>query len=210
MYRYLFLTCLFVAPLAFSGGLALMQPQNGALAELEGTNRFIRSLALEPDAWRDSHILLSVAALLYLGASLGVSDKISCTNRWLGGLIGILLVSGFASLMGNFALDFAYGALANSLDPSAAAAARNAITSDFAGQLLFAQLAPVLMLAGMAILAITALATNWVPRLTGVFIIAGWAIVISLNTVMPYAEVVGHLVIGFGFWAIALAKPLTD
>ena len=116
------------------------------------------------------------------------------------------LPAGFAGLMGNFALDFVYGALATTLDETAAIAARSAITSDFATQLLFTQLAPVLMMAGMLALAITALATNWLPRLTGVFIIGGWAIVIGLHAILPYAEVFGHLVIGLGFWTVALMK----
>jgi len=209
MSRYLLLGCLFVAPLAFAGGLALMQPQIAALQSMEGSNRFLRSLALEPDAWRDSHILLSAAALLYIGAALCVMSKLGSAHRGFGTVISALLIISFAGLLGNFALDFVYGALATSLDESAAIAARNAITNDFAGQLLFTQLAPALMLAGMLGLAITALVTNWIPRLTGVFILAGWAIVIGLNSVMPYAEVIGHLVIGFGFWTIALVKPKT-
>lgn len=204
MYRYLLLACLFAAPLAFAGGLALMQPQIAALQALEGSDRFLRSLALEPDSWRNSHILLSVVALLYIGAALGVVAKLGPAHGGFGAVIGTLLIAGFAALLGNFALDFVYGALATSLDAPAASAARSAITSDFAGQLLFTQIAPALMLAGMLILALTALITNWLPRLTGVFIIGGWAIVIGLNATLPYAEVIGHLVIGLGFWMVAL------
>jgi hypothetical protein len=207
MYRFLLLACLFAAPLAFAGGLALMQPQIAALQALEGPDRFLRSLALEPDAWRDSHILLSLAALLYIGAALATVAKLGPAHSGFGTVIGALLIAGFAALLGNFALDFVYGALATTLDESAAIAARNAVTSDFAGQLLFTQIAPALMLAGMLVLALTALITNWLPRLTGVFIIGGWAIVIGLNATLPYAEVIGHLVIGLGFWTVAMKTP---
>ena len=200
MYKALLRACLFLAPLAFAGGLALMQPQIAALLSLDGQNQFLRSLAMEPTAWRDSHILLSLGALLYIGAGLDIASIMGAKNRLFGGLIGICLVAGFAGLMGNFALDFVYSALATGLDEASAAEARSAILRDPMGQILFTQLAPMLMLAGMVILALTALITNWVPRLTGILILGGWGIVIGLNAILPMAEVIGHLVIGSGFW----------
>lgn len=198
--------CMVLAGPVFAVGLFLMQPQITALAGLEGSGRFMRSLAMEGGAWRNSHILLVAAGVLYIGAGIGAGAVVARRNVWAGGLIGILFTVGFAGLMGNFALDFVYGALASSLEEEAAQAARTAILSDSATQILFVQGAAGVMLLGMLALSLSALITGWAPRLTGVLIIAGWAIVLGLNSIFPYAEVIGHAIVGIGFWPIALVN----
>lgn len=186
----------------FASGLVLMQPQIAALERLDGDGSFLLSLAMEPDAWRNGHILLAVAALLYLAAGIGVGAVVARRNRWMGGLITVLFTVGFAGLIGQFALDFAFGALASGLEAGVAQAARISILSDPLIQALFIQGAPVVMLLGMLVLSLTALITGWVPRLTGVVVIVGWAIVIGLHSTIPYAEAIGHFVVGTGFWFV--------
>ena len=200
--------CMFAAGPVFASGLFFMQPQMEALAALEGAGSFLKSLALEPNSWSMGHILLLAGALFYLCAGIGAGAIVARKNQWAGGLISLLFMIGAAGLVGNFALDFVYGALAAGLNADAAQAARRAILSEPLTQMLFAQGGPMVFLLAMAVLALTALITGWAPRLTGLLIVIGWAVVIGLHGVIPYAEAVGHFIIGTGFWMIALAKSV--
>ena len=193
---------LFAGPL-FAFGLFILQPQIEALAGLEGSGSFMKSLTMEADSWRTSHVLLTIAALFYIGAGIGASSAVTRKNVWAGGIIAVLFTFGFAGLIGNFALDFVYGALASSLEEQAAQSARTAILSDSMIQILFVQGAAMTMLLGMLALSLAALIMGWLPRVVGVFIIAGWATIIGLNSIVPYAEVIGHLLVGMGFWVIS-------
>lgn len=195
--------CMLIAGPTFAFGLFLMQPQINALAELDGVGSFMKSLALEGDSWRSGHIVLVFAALSYIGAGIGAGAVIARRNAWVGGAISILFVVGFAGLVGNFSLDFVFGSLASSLEENAAQSARMAILSDSATQILFVQGGAMVMLLGMSLLSISTLIMGWTPRLAGVFIVAGWTVTIGLNSVIPYAEVLGHFMVGIGFWVIA-------
>jgi hypothetical protein len=206
MIRNISRLCMLAAGPVFASGLVLMQPQIAVLATLEGDGVFLKSLAMEPNAWSTGHLLLTAAALLYLAAGIGAGAVVASRNQWMGGLISVLFVVGFAGLIGQFALDFSFGALASGLEAEVAQAARISILSDPLTQALFVQGAPAVTLLGMLVLSLTALITGWAPRMTGVLVIVGWAIVIGLNSVIPYAEVAGHFVIGIGFWFIAAVK----
>jgi len=205
MRRILPLAGLFMAGPTFSLGLAIMQPQISANAEMEGTGSFMISLAAEPATWANSHIVLLVAAILYILAGLGVRDALAQSRPLTSQLLGLVIIAGAAMLIGNFALDFVYLALATGLPPEAAQAVRHALLNDGLLLPLFANIGPALFLLGMFFTALIAVITNWIPRITALPIIAGWAIIMGLHGVFPYAEALGHFVVGTGFWVIGLA-----
>ena len=198
--------CMLMAGPIFAYSLFVMQPQIEVLTSLDGTSRFLTSLTMEADAWRTSHVLLTVGTLFYIGAGIGAGTIVARKNRWVGSAIGTFLVVGFAGFIGNFALDFVYGALATLQDGDSAQAARTAILSDPIIQLLFVKGPAVIVLLGMLVLSLSALLAGWLPRIVGVLIIAGWATTIGLHSMLPYAEVIGHFVVGIGFWVISFTK----
>lgn len=197
---------LFGAGTLFAAGLALMQPQMTALQDMSGAGSFMRSLAEQPNAWLNGHLVMLAAALLYILAGQAAGARVGERQPLLGAVTTLLFLVGGLGLVGNFTLDFVYGALASGLTAEAAQAARIAILDDPVSQMLFAQVGPGILLLGMLTLALTALITGWVPRMAGVLIIGGWAIVLGLHGQFPYAEALGHLVIGTAFWTIALSK----
>jgi hypothetical protein len=195
---------LFLAGPMFAGGLALMQPQISALAGLEGQSVFLRSIATQAEAWTNGHLLLLAAAVLYLFAGLSAGRLIAGRQKIIGPLVQWFFAIGAIGLAGNFALDFVYGALAQQLDIDAAQAARSALLSDSTLQLVFAQAGPGVFLLGMLVVALSGLVAGWLPRVSGALILAGWAIVMGLHGVFPYAEALGHFVVGTGFWVIGI------
>lgn len=191
----------------FALGLALMQPQILALESLEGTGRFLRSIAAEPDAWLHGHIALLIALALYLIGGLGAARLVTARQAIAGQALRLAFVAAAILLAGNFALDFVYSALSANLPPDAAQAARSALFEDRWLQLFFVQLAPGFFLLAMLITAVCALVAGWLPRMSGVLIIGGWAVVMGLHGAFPYAEVAGHLIVGAAFWLIAFHRP---
>ncbi|WP_297733114.1 hypothetical protein [uncultured Maricaulis sp.] len=188
----------------FAVALIVMQPQMTALAGLSGPGSFLASLAAEPEAWLNGHLILLVAALLYLLAAQGIGRLIEPTRPVTAALISLPLVLGAALLCGNFALDLVYGALASGLPADAAQTARAAMLGADGLQLIFATAGPGLFLLGMALIAGLALITGWLPRLAGLAILAGWAFILGLNGAFPYAEAIGHAIVGLGFIRIGL------
>jgi len=188
----------------FAGGLALMQPQMTAAADGAG---FLGSIALEPAAWINGHILMLVAAGLYALAGSAVTRTLEGQGRPLAGqLIGLPLIAGAVLLGGNFALDFVYAALVNGMDLETANAVRTTLISDPILPTIFSAAGPAIWLLGMASLALYALITGAVSRLTGVLILAGWGIVMGLHGAFPYAEALGHFTVGAGFGLVAFAR----
>ena len=201
-------TGLLLAGTVFAAGLALMQPQMTALAA-GGT--FLQSIAAEPGAWVNGHILLLAAAVLYAFAALGVHDTLSRHGKVIAApAISALLIIGSVMLGANFTLDFVYAALAGGLDGDAAQTARNAMLDDPLVSVVFANVGPGIMLLGMAALAIYSLFSASLPRATGVLIILGWAVVLGLHGKFPYAEALGHFLVGGGFALIALIRKTPD
>jgi len=205
MRKFLPLAGLFMAGPTFSLGLAMMQPQMSANAEMEGSGSFMRSLAAEPTAWANSHILLLVAAILYILAGLGVHDALTRSRPFTSQLLGLVIIAGAAMLIGNFGLDFVYLALATGLSAETAQAARLTLLNDEILQPLFANIGPALFLLGMFFVALIAVITNWIPRITALPIVAGWAIIMGLHGAFPYAEALGHFIVGIGFWVVGFA-----
>lgn len=200
---------LFTAGPAFALGLALMQPQMTRLADLDGPGSFIHSLTLEPQSWALGHLVLLAAGLAYILAGFGVTEAFGDRRPVTGRILGLLITLGGALLIGNFALDFVYGALANGLEPQAADAARHALMDDPLVASILVNGAGMAMLSGMALLSVTVLVTGWLPRLAAAAILAGWAFVFTLHGQFAYAEAIGHFIIGSGFILIGLAtfKP---
>jgi len=180
-----------------------------SLDALEGPGSFIQSLALEPQSWALGHLFLLPAGLAYILAGFGVMQAFGERRPVTGQILGLLITLGGTLLIGNFALDFVYGALATGLEPQAADAARHALLDDPLVAGILVNGAGMVMLTGMALLSVTILVTGWLPRLSAAAILAGWAFVFTLHGQFPYAEAIGHFIIGAGFIQIGVASLRT-
>ena len=183
-----------------------MQPQMASLAGLEGPGSFIRSLALEPQSWALGHFFLLASGMAYVLAGIGVMQVLGDRRPIASHILGLPIMLGGALLIGNIALDFVYGALANGMDVETANAARLVLVNDPLVDGILIGGAGKAMMAGMALLSVTILVTGWLPRLAAATILAGWAFVFTLHGQFPYSEAIGHFIIGAGFIQIGLAS----
>ncbi len=198
---------MFLAGPAFAAGLVLMQPQMTALDGLSGRGAFLASLAAEPNAWLTGHLLMLAAAVLYLFAAIGISGLLSDKRPVTARLLPVPMMVGALGLVGNFTLDLVYSALATGLEPEAAQLAREALLASQPLQMTFAMIGPMLFPLGMFIIALPILITGWLPRIAGALILGGWAFVMTQHGVFPYAEAIGHFIVGSGFIWIAVVNP---
>lgn len=197
---------MFLAGPAFAAGLALMQPQMTALDGLSGRGAFLASLAAEPNAWLMGHLLMLAAAVFYLFAAIGMAQGLSEKRPVTARLLPLPMMIGTLGLAGNFTLDLVYGALATGLEPEAAQLARDALLASQPLQMTFAMIGPMLFPLGMFAIALLALITGWLPRIAGALILGGWAFVMTQHGAFPYAEAVGHFIVGSGFIWMAVAR----
>ncbi|WP_323761440.1 hypothetical protein [Maricaulis sp.] len=208
MTAYLTRIPMFFAGPTFAAGLAIMQPQMTALEGLSGPGAFLASLAAEPNAWLAGHLLMLAAAVLYLFAAIGIARELSGHRPVTARLLPVPMMIGTLGLVGNFTLDLVYGALATGLEPEAALLARDALLASQPLQMTFAMIGPMLFPLGMFIIALPILITGWLPRIAGALILGGWAFVMTQHGAFPYAEAVGHFIVGSGFiWIAVLSRP---
>ena len=189
-----------LAPLCFVISWIVMAPQQDAYQAFAGKGpAFLSSLRSESTAWLYSHLLLLAGAVLYLPALVGLCRPIINQQKMLGVAFLIICCIGLAGIIGQLALDFVYGVLSNQTDLAAMEALRLAIIQEPVINLLFYTLANVGFVSGMILIALTASINNWLPRMTGVLIIAGWLTIILLHGKISYIEAVGHSMILGGF-----------
>ena len=182
--------------------MIFMHAQQTTLHGMEGQKgSFLMSLNAEQNAWRISHILMLVGIVLYFPVFGYLTDVIQNRNKVLGRVTALVAYIGLFGLIGQITLDFVLGVLAGYPDEFAANEIRVAIYQDPVIQVLFNAVANLGFLAGMAMLSITSIITQWLPRVSGILILLGWLVIILLNGKINYIEAVGHAIIMVGFLA---------
>ena len=196
-----------LAPMCFVISMIIIAPQQDSYLFLVGNGHaFLSSLKAENSAWTYSHIFMLVGCVLYLPAFFYMYQLVIRKNKLLGELFLAIAWIGVLGLIGQIAIDFVYGVLSKQTDLATMQKVRVAILEEPIINILFNAVANIGFLLGMFAASIIALITNWIPRLTGVLIIAGWLTIILLNGKIPYIEAVGHFLILIGFIFVILRK----